>query len=477
MSKMDQAIAANRFGLGARPGELDLGGDARQRLVEQVSDPHAFVLDDPSLPTGAQAVKALAVYREDRRERRQARQGAEASPEPRAAPMAGEAPMSDDVAAIIRPLRQLNQLSQADMQARMGRALTTETGFAERLVWFWANHFTVAASKAATIPFPGPFEREAIRPHLAGSFEDLLVAGVRHPGMLLYLDQAQSVGPNSLAGRRRDAGLNENLAREILELHTLGVHGGYGQADVAEFAKALTGWTFAVERTRRFVRGAVEGEFMFLALAHEPGARTVLGKTYPEGGEGQARAILADLARHPATARHVATKLARHFTADEPPPAVVARLEKTFLKTGGDLPSLHRALVESPEAWAPQPAKFKTPHEFIVSALRLNGVESLPGRQVQLATNLLGQPIFRAPSPAGWPDAAASWAGPDALMKRLEWTQALAGRLQVKTPPDRLAAQGLGPQLTQACITAVRRAQSPAQGLVLALMSPDFQRR
>ncbi|MCC7267937.1 MAG: DUF1800 family protein, partial [Caulobacteraceae bacterium] len=175
--------------------------------------------------------------------------------------------------------------------------------------------------------------------------------------------------------------------------------------------------------------------------------------------------------------RHVATKLARHFIADDPPPAAVARLEATFLATGGDLPSLHRALVETPQAWTPRPTKFKTPHEFVVSALRLTGVRSLSGRQVQFATALLGQPMFRAPSPAGWPDGAADWAGPDALMKRLEWAQALAERLPLATSPAQLAAQGLGPRLTQTCIAAIRRAQSPAQGLALALMSPDFQRR
>ncbi|MCC7268167.1 MAG: DUF1800 family protein, partial [Caulobacteraceae bacterium] len=301
MNKMDQAIAANRFGLGARPGDFDLGDGARERLIAQVADAGAFRLDAPGLSSGPQAVEALAVYRGNRRARRSAK--ADASGPSTGAAQDSER-MSDEAAAILQPIRQLNQLSQADMQARMERALTTETGFAERLAWFWANHFTVAATKAATIPFPGPFEREAIRPHLTGSFEDLLVASTRHPGMLLYLDQARSIGPNSVAGRRREAGLNENLAREILELHTVGVHGGYGQPDVTEFAKALTGWTFASDRIPRRIRGDV-GEFMFLTPAHEPGARRVLGKTYPEGGEDQARSILADLARHPATARHV----------------------------------------------------------------------------------------------------------------------------------------------------------------------------
>jgi uncharacterized protein (DUF1800 family) len=482
MGAIDMAIAANRFGLGARPGDLRQDGDVRAGLKAQVGRPQSFALEDPGLISSEQAGGVLVAYRDQRQAEKQAQAAAQARPAADMADMQGApgrspAAAQDQAAAFAKPLRELNQLTLADIQARYGRALTTDTSFAERLVTFWSNHFTVAATKLQTLPMAGPFEREVVRAHMTGSFADLLLASTRHPGMLLYLDQAQSIGPDSVAGQRRKAGLNENLAREIMELHTVGVHAGYTQADVTEFAKALTGWTIAGERMRRFAPNLTPGRFVFLDLAHEPGARTVLGRRYADNGEGQAHAILLDLARHPGTARHVATKLARHFVADDPPPEAVARLEKVFVATGGDLPSLHRAVVDEPLAWRPEASKFKTPYEFQVSALRLTGARTLPPRLIQLAGQMLGQPVFRAPSPAGWPDDAASWAGPDALIKRLEWSQQLADRSQIRTPPEVLAAQGLGASLTPRAATAIHRAESPAQGLVLALMSPEFQRR
>jgi uncharacterized protein (DUF1800 family) len=303
----------------------------------------------------------------------------------------------------------------------------------------------------------------------------------QHPGMLLYLDQAQSIGPNSLIGLRRNSGLNENLAREILELHTVGVQNGYSQTDVTELAKALTGWTIASQRTQRWAPSAQPGDFVFIADWHEPGARTVLGQRYPESGEAQGRAILMDLAVHPSTARRVAQQLACHFVADEPPVRAIEQLETAFLAHQGDLVSVHKALIDLPEAWVGGTTgvahKFKSPSEFLMSSLRMLGQRTIEPAPLRNAINLVGQPPFRAPSPAGWPDRASHWAAPDAIMKRLEWSQLLADRLGNRERPEDRLAGALGPALSAETLRAIRRAESPSQGLVLALMSPEFQRR
>ncbi|MBL8157578.1 MAG: DUF1800 domain-containing protein, partial [Anaerolineae bacterium] len=227
--------------------------------------------------------------------------------------------------------------------------------FLERLVWFWSNHFTISVLKQRMIFVAGGYEREAIRPNVLGRFEDLLIATVRHPAMLLYLDNAFSIGPDSPAGRFTGRGLNENHAREILELHTLGVNGGYTQTDVIELARVLTGWSVDRQGTDN------DNGFKFFPNRHQPGTKTLLGKTYAEAGEAEGRQALIELARHPSTARHIATKLARHFIADEPPPQAVARLERVFRDTGGDLKAMAIAIVDEPAAWQPSLTKMRTP--------------------------------------------------------------------------------------------------------------------
>lgn len=453
------AIAANRFGLGARPGEIArIGGDARGWLKEQIGRAESFALEDASLPTRAEAAQSL------RRIAPNAAGGAAAKTE---MGRSEAIPGFESPTAVLR----------AEIAARSNRALSTATPFAERLVRFWSNHFTAAATKGGPIPFAGLYEREVIRPGMMGSFADLHLAVMRHPAMLLYLDQANSVGPNSSAGRKLKRGLNENLAREALELHTVGAQSGYAQADVTEFARALTGWTIMADRLRRFLPEAELGDFVFAPQMHEPGARAVMGRRYAEAGESQARAILADLARHPATAQRIAMKLARHFIADTPPARAVALLERVFRETDGRLPALHATLAELPEAFDPELRKFKAPDEFVLSALRLGGLDAVEPQTLHNAYALLGQRPFSAPSPKGWPDVAEDWATPDAIMKRLQWSQELARRLPMRDSPVSLVAEALGPSLTARTSEAVRRAESRAQGLILALMSPEFQRR
>jgi uncharacterized protein (DUF1800 family) len=370
--------------------------------------------------------------------------------------------------------------------ARLNSALASDSPFVERLVHFWANHFAVSVDKLPVIGLAGLLEFEAIRPHVLGRFSDMLLAVEQHPAMLVYLDQAQSIGPNSRAGQfaamrgGKARGLNENLAREIMELHTLGVRTGYSQADVTEFARALTGWTVGgIGRGpgARMLGNAPAGDFQFAELLHEPGDRVIMGKRYREGGEEQARGVLMDLASSPATARHLATKLARHFAGDDPPPALVDRLSKAYLASNGDLPTVYRALVESPEPWAAQPLKFKNPWEWSVSALRAVGSRDLPAQAAAGLLKQLGQPTWQPGSPAGWDDIAASWAAPEALVLRVEAAQRIADKAAATVDARALAEKLYPGSLSDTTRIAIARAESPAEGLALLLVSPEFVRR
>lgn len=397
---------------------------------------------------------------------------------PRAAALAGLPP------EYRQKLAEARRVAIDDLAVRVNVAVASPAPFAERLVHFWSNHFSVSVGKPGTQFEVGPHEFTAIRPHVLGRFSDLLKAAVLHPAMLLYLDQFQSIGPNAPFQQRRDRrpnprgprGLNENLAREILELHTLGVHGGYSQADVTEFARALTGWTVpGIGRVGRFAEDQPGGA-AFVALAHEPGARTIMGKRYPAGGAKQAIAVLDDLAAHPATARHIATKLARHFAGDTPPESLVARLEADFLKTGGDLASLTRTLIAAPETWAAGPLKFRSPFEWFIAALRLSGTERLEPQRITRVLTELGQPAWRAPSPAGYDDLAASWAGPDALFRRVE----LAERIAQGAPAEDVLARAeaaFPDALSDGTRTMLTRAESGRQALALLLVAPEMMRR
>ena len=462
---IDAAIAVTRFGLGARPGEIaEAARDPRGYLKAQIRRQGA----DLFRTDGETTNQRLAEFRDYRRERAMARDARPAA--------ADGKPVQDDAVKAAR--RFIRQNAAGDVLGRVQLAAETTASFRERWALFWANHFTVSATKVQTATLVGPFENEAIRPHAFGRFADLLGAAETHPAMLVYLDQVQSVGPNSRAAqfqRRRgprSPGLNENLAREILELHTVGVDGGYAQADVTEFARALTGLSIAGPRDAG-VQGVV-----FRPQAHEPGERTVMGARYPEGGKEQAAAVLADLASKPQTALFICTKLARHFVADDPPPALVARLEKTWLSTQGDLARVAETLVDAPEAWAPCPAKFKTPYEFVISSYRALGQEPQDLGQVNAALAGLGQRPFGAPSPKGWPDEAGPWAASDALVKRMQFAQQLGSALGPRVQdPAALAEQTLGARLSPASAKAISRAESRPEAVALLLMIPEFQRR
>lgn len=518
----DASIALNRFGLGARPDESipnDPKGWLKRQLDAFEPKPAAFA----SVPTRAKVAGELADFYEQQRQLRQQglgrRQLAAAATAPMpgapqamqpgqppamqpgapsqmpAMPMPGAKPdpAAGDPAMAARRFvgGQVRDDYATAVGARMSAALTSPTPFADRLAHFWANHFAVSADKLEVIGLSGLLEFEAIRPNLMGTFGGMVNAVERHPAMLLYLDQAVSIGPDSMAGqfaaRRPRAngkgpGLNENLAREIMELHTLGVRSGYTQADVTEFARALTGWT-----VRGIGRGpgarlagiddGAPGEFAFAPRLHEPGDRTIIGVKYGQEGEKQAQAVLDTLATSPATAQHIATKLARHFAGDTPPPALIARLKANFLKTRGDLPSLYRVLIESPECWVAGPVKFKSPWEWTVSTGRALGMKQmLPLATVGLL-NQLGQPTWKPGSPAGYDDIAASWAGPDALVRRVEASERFATRSGGAIDARALAPKLFPGTLTPATEQALARAESSGQGLALLLVSPEMLRR
>jgi uncharacterized protein (DUF1800 family) len=466
LEKLAPAIAANRFGLGARPGELStISGDGRDWLRVQLKGSAPQLTDGQLKASSDVLAEALDLRQEIR--------------------MARLAAASEDSAtgAVLQKVPQLlRPIYIAEATARLREAVTTDRPFIERLTQFWANHFAVSVDKSLLLGLAGSLEREAIRPNVLGNFGDMLLAVERHPAMLLYLDNHLSVGPNSKAARnaeRRNAdrkvGINENLAREILELHTLGVGGGYTQADVTTFAEVITGWSIAGERGRR--SQGEPGKFLFRAELHEPGAKKVIGKHYADTGYDQGVAVLRDLAGNPSTARFIATKLARHFIADDPPAKDVEHIARAYMTSGGDLPTVYRALIDCPNAWVEPLAKYKTPSDYIVSAFRGLEVPVDAGRALLAPFELLGQRIYGPGSPAGWPDRSADWDGASALMKRIEWADAVGQRIGNRSNATDLAPQLLGATLTDATRNAIARASSGPQAVTLLLVAPEFMRR
>jgi uncharacterized protein (DUF1800 family) len=484
--KAEAALALHRFGFGPRLGTIAaIASDPRGALIAELDRPGAGRISDPDLLTSGEAARGAFNFRQERRARRLAeraqreaeknappatpeRQAAMAAPpaEPRMEAKAGEAAPPKPNALPGFP----QQVYLEEAKARIDAALGADLGFAERLVWFWSNHFCVSADKGPVRALCGAYEREAIRAHVLGRFADMLVAVESHPAMLIYLDNVRSIGPDSIAGRNQHRGLNENLAREILELHTLGVRTVYSQVDVTNFAKVITGWSIVPPRQDP-ERG---GEFTFNPRMHEPGAQAVIGRTYADGGIEQGRAVLADLARHPATARHVAGKLVRAFVADAPPPALVDRLAKRFLDTDGNLKELARTLVSAPEAWAAPRSKLKAPAIWFVAALRAIGITPPDIRPVIQAQNMLGEPLWRPPAPKGFSDDSAAWM--DGISERVDVANQLAGRVAALVDPEAAIDTALGPLASAETRQTITRAASRPQALALLLMAPEFQR-
>lgn len=466
------ALALHRFGLGPRKGSIAaIAGDPRGALLAELDKSGAGQAVGYDLIPSAQSARQAFQFNQTRQAQQIATRmaeekrieemraagvqmtPAEAKPEDAPPPPGADTPLQN----IFR-----------EVKARTDAAMNADIGFVERLVWFWSNHFCVSADVVTNMA--GGYEREAIRPHVLGRFGDMLQAVEAHPAMLVYLDNFRSIGPQSVAGLIGKTGLNENLGREILELHTLGVRTGYSQDDVTSFAKVITGWTL-----RPMATDPDHGnEFVFNPRLHEPGPQTIMGKTYPEGGLEQGKAVLADLARHPSTAAHVAVKLARHFCTDEPPDSLTARLSKCFLDTDGDLKEIAKALVEAPETWDEQRTKLKRPSEWLMSAWRAIGTAP-EARRVLDSQAYFGERLWRPVAPAGFSDMQAAWL--DGLAQRLDIANRIAERIGNSIEPAAFLDTALASLASDETRKTIARAESRQQALTLALMSPEFQRR
>ncbi len=491
-------LGLSRFGYGARGSTADLAraaSDPRGLLKSELQQHGTAQLDSSSLPHSKDALQALDARRKDIQMARLrtfgnqetsgqmsetgGKGGEQARPADNAShgegqpakqrPPAAPAPKA---ARKEPPLPQ--QFFRTEALARFQKVASAEAGFCERLVQFCSNHFCISALKGGKVrAIAGCFEREAIRPFVLGRFADMLKAVVRHPAMLLYLDNARSVGPGSIAGKNGKRGLNENLAREILELHTLGVAARYTQADVTSLARILTGWTVAGDQGRL----GEPGTFVFFAHGHEPGDHELLHKVYAAGGLEQGDAAISDLAQHAAAAQHIAFKLARHFVSDNPPERLVKRLGLVFAETDGDLKAVAVALVDADESWETGAAKMRSPYEFLMAAARAVGHFPQDPALLLGPLSVMGMPLWQPPSPQGWSDATAAWATPKGMKSRLDVSAAIAARLKETLHPSELLEAILGEAASQETRQAVTRAESRQQALAVLLMSPEFQWR
>jgi uncharacterized protein (DUF1800 family) len=473
---MDVALRAlNRFGLGARRGERQRISDPRGWLKAQLDGgaPSLRASDIPSPAAIGDAVRGLRMAgQRDEQERREAR-------------------------------RRLVELSTGEARNALEARIASDRPFVERLVAFWSNHLCVSTgSKVLVAPLAGSYERDVIRPHVLGRFEDMVLASAKHPAMLAYLDNFQSIGPASpgaRVGQRNNGtrrGLNENYARELLELHTLGVNGGYTQQDVQELARILTGWTIdgigglgarlpqgaqprrtsgVVRRTRPEPGSAID--FAFREALHEPGTKTVLKERYKEDGLAEGEHAIRALCKHPSTAQFVATKLAAHFISDDPPPAAVDRLARAFRSSDGDLKVVSRALIEEPDAWREDARKFRTPQDWFIAVMRAFGANEVnPNAPVLLRQ--LRQPLWSPPSPKGFGDAMQEWADPDSLLNRGELARTISRQPAVAALDPRTLLEVVDVPAGNPLHSLIADTSIPAsERVALAIAGPAFQWR
>ena len=453
-STLQGAIAVTRFGLGASEGEILA---ASQNSIKWLKSQLNFENIKPYPMDGILTCKEYIIEEQVFKKKRKK----QTDPE-----------LKFDIVKAYNT-RNRSLITQEHI-TRFSYGMHASSPFHERLVRFWSNHFSVSGRNRRNLT-AATHEREAIRPKILGSFYDLALSAILHPAMLLYLDNVQSVGPNSMTGLigvLLKKGLNENLAREVMELHTITPQAKYSQNDVTEFAKALTGWSIGGSSYQKTSQGVT----VFDKKSHEPGNRTVLNKTYFPLGEKQAKIIIRNLCEHPETAANIAYKLARHFISDNPPYSLVDRIRRTFIQTNGDLISIYNTLIESPEAWEPYHKKLKTPDELLISTARLIGTENTFPTAARDLYEGFGQHMHAAPTPEGWPDTLEAWLGPDAVTKRIEWANALATRIP-HMDARKFLTSALGARASEKTTQMVANAESGPQALVLALMSPEFQRR
>ena len=454
---MNVFSALNRFGLGARPGEHRRLSDPRGWLSAQLDGPPPVLAADAVPPgTIGDAIRAFRMARQADEPRRQ------------------------------QTRRRLAEIALAESRAALTVRATSDRPFVERLVAFWSNHLCVSAgAKPLVAPLAGRYDREVIRPHVLGRFEDMVLASARHPAMLIYLDNAQSIGPSSRGAQRRGGngpprGLNENYARELLELHTLGVDGGYTQQDVQELARVLTGWTVAGLGATAGVPRGESGEavrFVFHDALHEPGSKRVLGVRYDAAGVEEGERAIRALCHHPSTARFVARKLVTHFVADEPPPAAVDRVAQAFRVSDGDLRVTARALIDAPEVWTDEARKFRTPQDWLVAVLRAFAVSEASETAPSILRQLR-QPLWSPPSPKGFGDSLPEWADPDALLNRAELARTVGRRPGPRGSDPRTLRDVFDVPAGSLLDTLLSDRSIPApERIALAIAGPAFQWR
>lgn len=444
MNKDERAFyTINRFGLGPKQGELaSVRNDPRGWLFDQLNNMGSY--------------RSPAVLNLDYRKIVSEFQQAKKNKEPKQKKNARKA---------------IKKFGFQYIQQELMACQHTTHPLIERLVMFWSNHFTVSSRKQNVIPLIPDYVTHAIRGNLKGRFSDMLIAVEQHPAMLLYLDNVGSVSPNSVVGKRRKRGLNENLAREILELHTMGAVGGYQQSDVESLARIITGWGINKPTATEYAT------FNFRNRAHDAGTKVLLGTEYHNDGVEEGIRALKNIAQHPSTAQFIATKLVRYFVADNPPPRLIKNVAHTFLETDGHLNEVMIELIKNDETWRYSKAKFKNPYEFFISTLRALPVE-ISAKLVKKSFQALNFIPYTAPSPGGWPDDTSHWATADALKKRINWSYRFTRASQKEFgDAHQMIDTIVGKALSSETQKMVRGAGSKKEALALLFISPEFQRK
>jgi len=441
---MNSWIAQNRFGLGVPLGTIAIR-NPEAWLLAQLSPQQA-------LPSAVQSWKSSANIMEE----------------------------------IIRTPKSMKKMSRKDRKKQARQELKqifwhgfhSNTPFLERVIMFFCNHLTVSAEKNDVALFVPSFQKEVVRANLHRGYGAMLTASTKHPAMLKYLDNIRSSGPDSKKGKRKKIGLNENLAREILELHSIGLESGYTQADVLAFSNILTGWS--IPRNQKEFKGT---SFFFRARVHQPGSQAEMGIRYAQPGVKKGERVLADLAQSKFTAQRLAYKLVQHFLSDQPDPKLVSNMAKAYLNGKDDIIAMLKEMIRAPESWAPIQKKLKRPDEYVLSTMRMlipKGHRLNKKQQKQLLGNLvvMGQKPFFAPSPEGWSDNADEWLSGESMLRRLRFAELIAAQF-VSEHEDivQLAEQHLGPTLSEKTRLMIARAPSRKTALALLLSAPDFQRR
>jgi uncharacterized protein (DUF1800 family) len=447
-------IATQRFAMGARPDDIkSINKNAQAWLLNQLELTPAVIFDQ-SLPNTNTILAAQYEFKKTKKKfKKQQNEMSE---------------MQSKEKQPKNPNKGIYKQLTADA---LKQNIESANSFNWRCLEFFSNHFSVTAQGQVMAGLAPTLEREAIAPNLFGHFEDLLLAVCKHPAMLIYLNNEISIGPSTRFAKK-NRGLNENLAREILELHTLGIDGGYKQGDVTELAKGITGWSVG-----KINKDKQQG-FIYRTRRHEPGTRVLMSKRYSAEGLMQGEKMLRDLANHPQTARFISTKIIKSFISDQAPEELINHLTTQWLSSKGHLKTVFKALINHPLAWQSQQQKYKTPREYIVSTYRALAIKRLPFQQIQRALATLGQSPFKAGSPAGYSDQQQDWDGASALMARINWASQLAGQKRLETIDiETLIVSVFGHSLSAHSYQVITRAESRQQALTLLLLCPEFLRR